>query len=128
MKPFLLASLFSVLLVPHFSYAENLKKSDNHARTSAAIAHHRAHHVRSHSKSSDTQPVNINAATAVQLATLKGIGPKKAAAIVAYREAHGAFKNIDGLAKVRGIGLKSVARLQTKNPGRLVVNTAEKMS
>lgn len=121
MKSALLACLLSILLLPHFSYAENIK---NHELS------HRVHHVhreRSHSKSNDTQPVNINQADASELTTLKGIGPKKAEAIVAYRTAHGSFKAVTDLAKVKGIGLKSVARLEAKNPGRLVVNTAIKM-
>jgi competence protein ComEA len=31
-------------------------------------------------------------------------------AIVAYREAHGPFKNIDQLAEVKGVGLKTVEK------------------
>lgn len=51
--------------------------------------------------------VNINKADAAALVeNLKGIGPKKAAAIVAYRKAHGAFGSIDELLKVKGIGEK----------------------
>ena len=79
------------------------------------------------SKSDNTQPVDINHADATQFATLKGIGPKKAEAIVAYRTAHGAFKTVNDLAGVKGIGAKSVARLQTNNPGRLTINTAAKV-
>ncbi len=50
-------------------------------------------------------PVNINTADAVTLAkTIKGVGPKRAAAIVEYREAHGPFKSVDDLRKVEGVG------------------------
>ncbi len=59
--------------------------------------------------------VNINTANAEQLSHLKGIGPKKAEAIVKYREEHGAFKSIDDLTKVKGIGPKFVE----KNKGQL---------
>ena len=48
--------------------------------------------------------VDINQADAKLLVTLSGIGPQKAAAIVAYREANGPFHSIDDLAKVKGIG------------------------
>lgn len=54
-------------------------------------------------------PVNINSADATAIATsLKGVGQSKAEAIVAYRTEHGAFKSADDLAKVKGIGQKTV--------------------
>ena len=49
--------------------------------------------------------VNVNAADAEALASgMVGIGPAKAAAIVAYREQHGPFKSVDDLLLVKGIG------------------------
>lgn len=49
--------------------------------------------------------VNINTADAEQLASsLKGVGASRAAAIVAYRQEHGAFKSIEDLTLVNGIG------------------------
>lgn len=51
--------------------------------------------------------VDINKADAPTIAKeLKGIGPAKAKAIVEYREKNGAFKNVDDLLKVKGIGAK----------------------
>lgn len=56
------------------------------------------------------QMVDINTATADQLEKgLKGIGPAKAAAIVKYRQEHGAFKSVDDLDKVPGVGDKTLA-------------------
>lgn len=55
--------------------------------------------------------VNINTATVKQLTTLKGVGEKKAEAIVKYRKEHGKFKKVDELAKVKGIGSKMVNKL-----------------
>ena len=53
--------------------------------------------------------VNINSANAETLATyLNGVGASKAEAIVAYREEHGPFASIYDLAKVKGIGEKTV--------------------
>lgn len=52
--------------------------------------------------------IDINRATAQQLTELKGIGLKKANAIVQYREQHGPFKSAEELAQVKGIGLKTV--------------------
>ena len=54
-------------------------------------------------------PVNVNTADAPAIAeAMKGVGLKKAEAIVAYRKEHGAFKSLDQLAEVKGIGLKTV--------------------
>ena len=53
--------------------------------------------------------VNINTATQAQLETLPGIGPVKAAAIIAYRQEHGAFSSVDDLVKVSGIGKKTLS-------------------
>jgi len=59
------------------------------------------------------QAVDINTATAEQLdKELKGIGPKKAADIVKYREAHGPFQSVDDLAKVPGIKGKTMDKIK----------------
>jgi competence protein ComEA len=51
--------------------------------------------------------VNINTADAQTLATeLKGVGEKKAQAIVDYRNENGPFKSITDLSSVKGIGDK----------------------
>jgi competence protein ComEA len=57
-------------------------------------------------------PVNLNTATATELAGLKGIGPAKAQAIVEHREKNGQFKSIDDLKLVRGIGDKMLEQLR----------------
>lgn len=56
--------------------------------------------------------VDVNTAPASELETLPGIGPSKAAAIVAYRTEHGAFSSADELQNVPGIGAKTVAGLR----------------
>lgn len=58
--------------------------------------------------------VNINTASESELTALPGIGPAKAKAIAAYRAQHGAFKSVDDLAKVSGIGGKTVERLKSQ--------------
>jgi len=47
--------------------------------------------------------VNVNTATVEDLIALKGVGQKKAAAIVQYRKTHGKFKSVGQLTNVTGI-------------------------
>ncbi|WP_154223304.1 helix-hairpin-helix domain-containing protein [Marinicella rhabdoformis] len=55
--------------------------------------------------------VNVNTAPAEKIAEeLKGIGLKKAQAIVEFRKANGNFKTVESLTEVKGIGLKTVEK------------------
>ncbi|KGQ17740.1 ComEA-related DNA uptake protein [Lysobacter dokdonensis DS-58] len=55
--------------------------------------------------------VDINSADAKTIdRVLLNIGPSKAEAIVAHREANGPYKSLEQLAKVKGIGLKTVEK------------------
>ena len=56
--------------------------------------------------------VNINSATQSELEAVKGLGPAKAKAIIAYREAHGNFRSLDDLDNVKGFGRASVEKLK----------------
>lgn len=51
-----------------------------------------------------TGKININRATEKELENLTGIGPTRAKAIVQYRNNNGAFKKIEDLMEVKGIG------------------------
>ena len=53
--------------------------------------------------------IDINTASVKELTALKGIGKKKAEAIVKYRKAH-CFQSIDELTKVKGIGKKTIEK------------------
>jgi len=67
----------------------------------------------------ETGKVDINTADTWTLAReLYGVGEKKAAAIVAFREQHGAFKSVDGLAQVYGIS----QRLVDENRDKLIAS------
>ena len=55
-------------------------------------------------------PVDVNAATVEELASLDGVGPKLAARIVAGRP----FRSVEEVAKVRGIGRRRLARLRPR--------------
>ncbi len=59
-----------------------------------------------------SQRLDLNRATAAEFDRLPGIGPSKAQAIVAYRDAHGPFGSVADLGRVPGIGRSIVARLQ----------------
>jgi competence protein ComEA len=59
-----------------------------------------------------SSPVNLNTATLDELQTLPGVGPSKAAAIVAYREAHNGFKTVDEIQEVPGFGPATFERLK----------------
>jgi competence protein ComEA len=56
-------------------------------------------------------PVPLNTATAEELDTLPGIGPKTARAIVEFREQNGKFSKPDDLLQVPGIGPRKLAAL-----------------
>jgi len=56
--------------------------------------------------------VNLNTATATQIATLPGIGERAAERIIEYREKNGGFKKIEELMNVKGIGEKSFLKLK----------------
>jgi competence protein ComEA len=64
-------------------------------------------------KAAPAQMINLNTATVQQLDTLPGVGPVRAAAIVAWRDANGKFTSVDQLGEVDGIG---PARLEKLRP------------
>lgn len=56
--------------------------------------------------------ININTADTYDLDRLPGIGPTKAEAILAYREEHGPFQQVDDLLEVSGIGEVTLENLR----------------
>jgi competence protein ComEA len=57
-------------------------------------------------------PVNLNTATVAQLDALPGVGKSTAQRIVDYRQKNGAFKKIEELMNVKGVGEKSFLKLK----------------
>lgn len=74
-------------------------------------------HIQPNISSTNTQnaqdgKVAINHATAEEIQTLNGIGPKKAETIIAYREENGPFHTIEDLLNVSGIGEKTLENIR----------------
>jgi competence protein ComEA len=61
-----------------------------------------------------TEIINLNTATAAQIATLPGIGPKTADLIVEYRQKNGPYKKVEEIMNVRGVGEKSFLKLKSR--------------
>jgi comEA protein len=59
-----------------------------------------------------TTVVNVNKATVEELIKVRGIGPVMAKRIIEHRDKNGAFKSIDDLAQVQGIGGNKLKRIQ----------------
>ena len=58
--------------------------------------------------------ININTATLEELQTIKGIGKKKAEAILQYRKEHGSFRTKEDLLQVKGIGKKALEAIESQ--------------
>ena len=65
-------------------------------------------------KPDTTTAININTASAADFESLPGIGAKTAARIIEYRQKNGAFKRIEELMNVRGIGEKAFLKLRAQ--------------
>lgn len=58
------------------------------------------------------QKINVNTATLEELTALPGVGTKKAAAIIEYREKFGKFGSIEQIAEVKGVGKKMLEKMK----------------
>ena len=56
--------------------------------------------------------VDLNKATAKDLAKVKGLNAAKAKAIISYRKAHGDFKSVEDLKEVKGFKKMNATSLQ----------------
>src|ERR1700744_421373 len=57
-------------------------------------------------------PIDINSANSAQLQEVPGIGPATADKILQMRKSYGAFKSVDDLLSVRGIGPKRLEKMR----------------
>lgn len=86
----------------------------------SAVAAEQHHKETTSQQQVSTTAVNINTADAQTFvdAHIKGIGKKRAEAIVAYRTAHGPFKSLEDLKKIKGLSGKIIEA----NKDRLLLN------
>jgi competence ComEA-like helix-hairpin-helix protein len=66
-------------------------------------------------KKPPAQPININAADSTQLQLVPGIGPSTAEKILQMRKSYGAFKSVNDLMAIRGLGPKHPSTRQCEN-------------
>lgn len=58
------------------------------------------------------KPININSASSEELQQVPGIGPVTAEKILQMRKSYGAFKSVDDLLSIRGIGKKRLEKMR----------------
>jgi competence ComEA-like helix-hairpin-helix protein len=63
-------------------------------------------------KKPPAKPVNLNTATSEELQQVPGIGPATAGKILQMRKTYGAFKSVDDLLAIRGIGPKRLEKMR----------------
>ncbi|QSB55231.1 ComEA family DNA-binding protein [Acinetobacter calcoaceticus] len=101
-------SLISSTLIQAQSFDQNFKewKAKQQMYDQKLSTQHSSHSnaPKSSTMTDSSGQVYLNQANIDELQKLKGIGEKKAQAIVEYRQKNGGFKNIDEFKNVKGIG------------------------
>src|SRR5688572_26981478 len=95
---FMLLAVFAMAAIP---VAAQQPAAEKPAKPAAAAA-----------KPSAAALINLNTATQAQLESLPGLGAKVAERILEYRQKNGAFKKVEDLMNVKGIGEKSFLKLK----------------
>jgi competence ComEA-like helix-hairpin-helix protein len=63
-------------------------------------------------KKPPVHPINLNSASAAELQQVPGIGPSTAEKILQMRKSYGAFKSVDDLLAIKGIGPKRLEKMR----------------
>src|SRR5579864_4263189 len=58
------------------------------------------------------KPININTANSEELQQVPGIGPVTAEKILQMRKSYGAFKSVDDLLAIKGLGKKRLEKMR----------------
>lgn len=132
MPPFGAAAVVSVSEVSHTSEKSASSPGVSPPQTSASVAasskadtgtvSRQGASVTSRSSSASSKqtpetpvfPIKINSASKAELMELPGIGETLADRIIAYRTANGAFKTLEELDNVKGIGSATLKKIQDK--------------
>ena len=98
---------------------EEFKQAAIHAYASQGIQDNETHNIAAGDATEknikdDEELVNINTAVKQELMALPKIGPVTAERIIRFRDDFGPFQSIDDLAKIKGIGPKTLERLKTR--------------
>ena len=107
-RPDLVARLEDFDRDPAFAPAAPVPEPDRGGRTAGASPRRGGAGIRE----PDTPPVDLNRASAQELARIPGVGPALARRIVAAREAEGPFAAVDDLRRVRGVSPGRLERLR----------------
>ncbi len=103
--------MFRLLLISLFSFAFLMSVNCGFAATEKHKHTAIAYVVPDQYKTSDGK-VNINTIPEDELAKVKGVGSKRAASIIAYRNANGSFKSVDDLKDAKLVGSKVFKKLK----------------
>src|SRR5216684_681296 len=68
--------------------------------------------ISSATKKPPLKPININTANSEELQQVPGIGPATADKILQMRKSYGAFKSVDDLLSIRGLGKKRLEKMR----------------
>ena len=98
---------------------EEFKQAAIHAYASQGIQDNETHNIAAGDATEKNikdgeELVNINTAVKQELMALPKIGPITAERIIRFRDNFGPFQSIDDLAKIKGIGPKTLERLKTR--------------
>jgi len=106
MLNFCVALIFSLSLCLAVAPAESFAKSNDTASTVEKTTK------ATKSTKMATEAVNVNTADKTTLTQIPGIGPVTADSILKYREANGNFNSAEDLLNVRGIGEKTLKKME----------------
>lgn len=88
------------------------QESNESRKSSEVIESNEISKSKSASSKNNNSRINLNTATLTQLQTLKGVGPKTAARIIAQRKRVGSFKSLEDLLQIKGIGPKTLNKFR----------------